>query len=89
MKKAIAIFLILVLGVQLLPIKAMGKCLYENAFTEEQCEKKFISEKDTADDIVKPPLFFSSDRSFLFAFTIALIAEPNFAIISPPPNSNK
>lgn len=87
MKQIVAFFLFMVLSVQLLPIKAMGKCLYNNVFTEEQCVTKFISSKNDADTVVKLPfLSIINDKDFHFELTISLIAEPSFAIISPPPN---
>lgn len=87
MKNVIAFLFILVLSVQLLPIRAMGKCLYDNTFTEEQCVKKFVDEAPaTVASLQIPFLDSKCDRSFHFSLSIALVAEPAFAVICPPPN---
>lgn len=87
MKNVIALLLILVLSVQLLPIQAMGKCLANNTFTEEQCVKVFMEKSSDAVHLCKPPFRGEEiNHGFIFAYSTALIAEPSFAIISPPPN---
>ena len=49
MKKIITIFLLLIISIQCLPVKELGKCLFDSSFVEEDvCEKSF-DKKETKD----------------------------------------
>ncbi len=88
MKKIITIFFLLVLGIQILPIKAMGKTLYDNNFVEEEvCKKEYFTPQFTVQDVselMSPP--FAANNDFFLDLCTPLSSEPFFTIEIPPPN---
>jgi len=52
MKKIISIFLIIIISIQCLPVKELGKCIFESSFIEEDiCDKSL--EKKEGNDFLK------------------------------------
>ncbi len=48
-KKLITIFLLLIICVQCLPVKELGKCIFESSFVEEDVCDKSVDKKETKD----------------------------------------
>lgn len=95
-KKVINIFLVLVLSVQMLPVRQMGKMLFSNQFNEEiphsvDVAKGMIKKADGKSDFVTPPVV-SLDASIIYLHgpqPVEADAIPlNHAtdILVPPPN---
>lgn len=95
-KKLCTLFLLLVLGIQILPIQQMGRLLFSNTFTEEiphsidtdsDCCKKAIVKSDY---ISTPSFAFCSDYiDFALQhphFTDAIPQNHTGDIHVPPPN---
>jgi len=96
MKKAVNIFLLLLLTVQILPVKQIGAALFNNIFTEE------IAHTISIDDIEGKKCFDKSDylcsdflsfRPFViivvnndFFFEDAIPHNHSTEILVPPPN---
>lgn len=49
MKKLITIFLLFIISVQCLPVKELGKCLFDSSFVEEDVCGKSVDKKETKD----------------------------------------
>lgn len=49
MKKIISIFLLIIISIQCLPVKELGKCLFDNSFVEEDICHKSIEKKEVKD----------------------------------------
>ena len=92
MKKLISIFLLIIISIQCLPVKELGKCLFESSFVEDDVcnnvEKKEI--KDFSKE------FFSSDYNlettltnivFVHKKDICLYKNPFADLSIQPPNA--
>lgn len=90
MKKLITIFLLCVLCIQCLPVREMGKCLFNSDFTEEETCKKGIEKNETAEytqflNLIHTDLpICTNDNTFNFHSEI--IPGPVADITSPPPD---
>jgi len=93
MRKFFTILFILIISIQFLPIKQMGKCLFDGQFVEEEVCKKGI-EKSKSTEPGKDLIFFnlSPDAIYVEAENFssrktALHTPPITDIIAPPPNA--
>ena len=94
MKKLIAISFLFIISIQCLPVKELGKCLFDNSFVEEELCKKGIDKKANAD----------LSKEFITAFLNAgftkvktnsyfsnkvdgLLPSPTKDVTTPPPNA--
>ena len=90
MKKLITIFLLSVLCIQCLPVKEMGKCLFNCDFTEEETCKKVVDKKELAvtvetDYTTKDELALRAAKNFMPIGCI-ILTGPSVEITSPPPD---
>jgi len=91
MKKAITIFCIIVLSVQLLPIKQLGKCFAENQWVEEEgCKQSTGKELDLTKylgaeltTLCAPVLIV---KNWAYVLNDGLVQAPVRTILAPPPN---
>ncbi|MFC4263086.1 hypothetical protein ACFOWM_09365 [Ferruginibacter yonginensis] len=94
MKKLAVIFLLFVVALQCLPIKELGKCLYDNTFVEEEICKKGI-DKSAIIDFTKllsvtqfaDHYFIDNDQTFFYTANTLLYPSPIKDIHTPPPNA--
>ena len=49
MKKIISIFLITIISIQCLPIKELGRCIFDSSFLEEDICNKSLEKKEVKD----------------------------------------
>ncbi|MEO5941956.1 MAG: hypothetical protein ABIP30_03260 [Ferruginibacter sp.] len=91
MKKLVSIFFILIICIQCLPVKEMGKCIYDNTFIEEQMAKQvFKSPSIQALDIFSQSQLFSSPDCTVASFFCTktqLHKHPVTEVTTPPPNA--
>lgn len=93
MKKFFTITFLLIICIQFLPIKEMGKCLFDNTFVEEEVCKKGI-EKSKSTEPGKDLIFFDLAPQIVYIQgqpisrrKTALHKPPITDIIAPPPNA--
>ena len=92
MKKIVTILFLLIISIQFLPIKQMGKCLFNNQFVEEEVCKNIEKSKSTepGKDLIcfdfTPQSFYVETVIFSSRKT-ALHKPPITDIIAPPPNA--
>ena len=71
MKKIIPIFLLFIIGIQCLPVKELGKCIFESSFVEDDVcnsvEKKEIKEFSKE--------FFTSDYNVETALSLIILLD--------------
>ena len=71
MKKIISIFLLFIIGIQCLPVKELGKCIFESSFVEDDVcnsvEKKEIKEFSKE--------FFTSDYNVETALSLIILLD--------------
>lgn len=92
MKKLISIFLLIIISIQCLPVKELGKCIYESSFVEEDlCDNV---EKKEMKDFSKE--FYSHNHCIDTTFSHIILgnSEPLFLYQNPfadlsiqPPNA--
>ena len=94
MKKLTAILFLFIISIQCLPVKELGKCLFDNNFVEEELCKKGLDKKENIDPSkeffaaflhaesagVKVTSYFT-DRS------ADLLPSPALDVTTPPPNA--
>lgn len=92
MKKALTIFLLFIISIQCLPVKELGKCLFDNTFVEEECCKGDVHKKLVIE--VKDLLFYTipespaaEPQSFLAVRSTELHDSPAADVTTPPPNA--
>lgn len=61
MKKIISIFFLIIISIQCLPLKELGKCLFESSFVEEDICNNSIEKKEIKDFSKE---FFTTDGNF-------------------------
>jgi hypothetical protein len=90
-KKTLTIFLLFIISIQCLPVKELGKCLFDNTFVEEECCKGDVK-KQMAD--IKDLLFYSmpespavEPQSFFAIHNTELHDSPAADVTTPPPNA--
>jgi hypothetical protein len=93
MRKFFTISFLLIICIQFLPIKEMGKCLFDNQFVEEEVCKKGI-EKAKSTEPGKDLVFFELSTQYIYiqgqCFSrekTSLHKPPITDIIAPPPNA--
>ena len=71
MKKIISIFLLFIIGIQCLPVKELGRCIFESSFVEDDVcnsvEKKEIKEFSKE--------FFTSDYNVETALSLIILLD--------------
>lgn len=92
-KKIISILFLVIVSIQFLPIKQMGKCLFDNQFVEEEVGKvqmeKFKTTEPGKDLIcfnLAPDAIFI-ERIVFSNHSTALHKPPITEILTPPPNA--
>ena len=94
MKKVITIFLLFIISVQCLPVKELGKCLFDSSFVEEDVCGNNLDKKETK-DYSKEFYFTSASDNIAFqkkyshynSINIALFLAPVTDVTTPPPNA--
>ena len=93
MKKLFTIFLLMIICIQCLPVKELGKCLFDNTFVEEETCKKPCNEKDGVYD-AKEILFANAaqnlngnNNNLKIIPSVNLHAHPVTEVTVPPPNA--
>jgi hypothetical protein len=93
-KKIITIFLLLIICIQCLPVKELGKCLFDSSFVEEDVCGKNLDKKETKefhkefDFINHSPIIISSQTSSFYSRkNTALFVGPVTDVTTPPPNA--
>jgi len=96
MKKLISIFLLLMLTIQILPLKQVGNLLFSNQWTEElphslDVEKGFCKKMQGKSDFIDwaDGHFFvptSEEDSYPVIAAVAIPHNHAFEILVPPPN---
>ena len=94
MKKIISIFFLFIISVQCLPIKELGKSLFDNTITEEELCEKSIDKKQLSDNCKE---FYSdstplqanpqNNKTRFFNTHADLFAAPLADVTTPPPNA--
>ncbi|MEP6712419.1 MAG: hypothetical protein ABJA37_08390 [Ferruginibacter sp.] len=91
MKKIFSIILLLIISIQFLPVKQMGKCLFDNQFIEEEMAKAGIEKPtDLEKELIEynislhPHIFISTA---FFTVNTKLHTHPVTEITTPPPNA--
>ena len=92
MKKIISIFLLIIISIQCLPVKELGKCIFESSFVEDDVcdnvEKKEI--KDFSKEFFRTDYNvekFLSDVVLFHNETISLYKNPFADLSIQPPNA--
>ncbi len=95
MKKLITLFLLFIISMQSLPIKELGKCIYDNSFVEEDANADGIEKKELKDTVKE--FYFSNTElqinikntpiSFIRKNTDLLVVGPVSDVTTPPPNA--
>ncbi|MBS1495280.1 MAG: hypothetical protein JSU03_01515 [Bacteroidetes bacterium] len=91
MKKIISLLFVLIICIQCLPVKEIGKCIYDNTFIEEEMAKKVFKNPTLPliDLISNSALFCSPDctvATYYFSNT-RLHKHPVTEVTTPPPNA--
>jgi hypothetical protein len=93
-KKIITIFLLFIICIQCLPVKELGKCLFDSSFVEEDVCGKSLEKKETKDfhkefDFINdsPLLIFNQTSSFYSRKNTDLFVSPVTDVTTPPPNA--
>lgn len=93
MKKLVTILFLLIVSIQFLPVKQMGKALFDNKFVEEEVCKHGISKPSgiSAEQELLifdlTPHFFVVEQSRELPANTALHQHPIADILAPPPNA--
>ena len=92
MKKTLTIFLLFIISIQCLPVKELGKCLFDNTFVEEECCKGDVHKKQAFE--IKDLLFYTmpaspaaEPQSFFAIHNTELHESPAADVTTPPPNA--
>ena len=91
MKKFFSILFLLIIIIQFLPVKEMGKCLFDNTFPGEEMAEKVI---DKSFDPVKELSYqricltqLTAVTTEFFSVNTKLHTHPVTEISTPPPNA--
>jgi hypothetical protein len=93
MKKIVAILFLLIVSIQFLPIKQMGKALFDNQFVEEEVCKHGVPKSSgiSAEQELLifdlTPQFIVVERCRVLPANTALHQHPVTDIVAPPPNA--
>ena len=90
MKKTLTIFLLFIISIQCLPVKELGKCLFDNTFVEEECckadiQKKAIEIKDLLFYAMPPAV--AAEPPVFAVHNTELHDSPSADVTTPPPNA--
>jgi hypothetical protein len=93
-KKALTIFLLFIISTQCLPIKELGKCLYDSSYVEEDADCDGLEKKEGKDAVKE---FYFSNMSLqanakstpinFVKKNTDLIIGPVSDVTTPPPNA--
>lgn len=92
-KKILTIFFLVVISIQFLPVKEMGKCLFDNQFVEEEVYKKSIEKSaslEPGNDLINfdlSPQHLPLQQNNRQPRKTALHKPPITDIVTPPPNA--
>ena len=93
MRKFFTILFLLIISIQFLPIREMGKCLFDGQFIEEELCKKGIEKSKSTEpgkDLIcfnlAPQYVYLQSENFCRRKT-SLHKPPITDIIAPPPNA--
>lgn len=93
MKKIISILLLIIISIQCLPIKELGKCIFDSSFIEDDICNKSLEKKEVKDF---PKEFFSpeyniesiiSSTAVYYNENIDLYKNPFADLSIQPPNA--
>ena len=92
MKKFSAILFLFIISIQCLPVKELGKCLFDNSFVEEEVCKKGIDKKadpikELFADCFNATVDIKEDRTCFNNATDDLLPSPARDVTTPPPNA--
>jgi len=93
LKKILTIFLLLIISIQCLPVKELGKCLFDYSFAKEDICGKTLDKKETKDyskefyftaliDLITP----HKRCCYYTRKNTALLLAPVTDVTTPPPN---
>ena len=93
-KKIITIFFLFIISIQCLPVKELGKSLFDNTISEEELCEKGIDKKQLPDNCKEfyldhtalPANAFHNIKRF-FKIDTDLFAAPPADVSTPPPNA--
>ena len=94
MKQIITLILLIIISIQCLPVKELGKCLFESSFVEEDVCGKSLDKKETKDfskefcvtgffELIK----FSGTPSTFCKKNTNLFLSHVVDVTTPPPNA--
>ena len=91
MKNAITIICFIIISVQLLPVKQLGKCIPENQSTEEEVCKQGSGKvldftRQPGIDMYRLYVPEHTAKSWAFVIDDGLVQAPLRTIVVPPPN---
>lgn len=91
MKKFFSILFLLIISIQFLPVKQMGKCLFDNTFIEEEMAKKGMEKPtDQVKELIEYNVCFNQSiyiSTVFFNVNTKLHTHPVTEITTPPPNA--
>ena len=91
MKKLFSILFLLIISVQFLPVKEMGRCLFDNTFIEEEMAKKAIEKPaDQVKELLCNNICLpqpTHTATVFFNVNTKLHTHPVTEITTPPPNA--
>ncbi len=70
MKKIISIFLLIIISIQWLPVKELGKCIFDSSFIEDDICNKSLEKKEIKDFSKE---FFSSEYKVEAIITTVIV----------------
>jgi hypothetical protein len=93
MKKIISVLLLIIISIQCLPIKELGKCIFDSSFVEEDICNKSLEKKEVKDFSKE---FFSTEyrieviaakTAVYYNVNIDLYKNPSADLSIQPPNA--
>ena len=93
MKNFLSIFLLVIISIKCLPLKELGKCLFESSFVEEDVYNKSIEKKEGKDctkeffTINNEAQILASIAKYYSTENIALYTNPFADLSIQPPNA--
>ena len=82
MKKIISIFLLIIISVQCLPVKELGKCIFDSSFIEDDICNKSLEKKEIKD--FSKEFFGSDDNIEAIVSTIIVYHKENIDLYKNP-----
>ena len=82
MKKIISIFLLIIISIQCLPVKELGKCIFDSSFVEDDICSKSLEKKEVKDFSKE---FFSAENNIVSIIsTTAVYYNENIDLYKNP-----